>query len=85
MLAASLLEEGKPCPVCGSVVHPAPAKLKEGVLAQGELSRQKKIITDMEAKQKELHGELAGRKSRQTTCGKELRKWKRSFRSGRRL
>ena len=63
-LAASLLEEGKPCPVCGSVVHPAPAKLKEGVLAEGELSRQKKIITDMEAKQKELHGELAGRKSR---------------------
>ena len=50
--------------MCGSVVHPAPAKLKEGVLAQGELSRQKKIITDMEAKQKELHGELAGRKSR---------------------
>ena len=36
-MAAELLEEGKPCPVCGSPEHPAPAPMQEGILTEEEL------------------------------------------------
>ena len=40
ILAASL-EEGKPCPVCGSVGHPAPAELDEDAPTYDELEAKK--------------------------------------------
>ena len=40
-LVASTLEEGLPCPVCGSVHHPSPARPEEGAPTQEELDRQK--------------------------------------------
>ncbi len=46
-LAAELLERGKPCPVCGSLEHPAPAKVAEDVVSESELNRLKE---SMEAK-----------------------------------
>lgn len=36
-LAATMLEQGKPCPVCGSTEHPNPAKLQGEVLSEQEL------------------------------------------------
>ncbi len=36
-MAAELLEDGHPCPVCGSLEHPAPAPMQEGILTEGEL------------------------------------------------
>lgn len=36
-MAAELLEEGKPCPVCGSLEHPAPAPMQEDILTEEEL------------------------------------------------
>ncbi len=36
-IVAGLLEEGMPCPVCGSVEHPMPAEAAEGVLSEEEL------------------------------------------------
>ena len=41
-LAVSMLEEGEPCPVCGSVNHPAPAKVMEASVTKEELDVLKK-------------------------------------------
>ena len=51
-LAAALLEEGKPCPVCGSTSHPAPAKVEDNVISEEEL---KKLKGKVEKAEKELH------------------------------
>ncbi len=57
-LVATLLEEGKPCPVCGSLQHPAPAKLKENVISEEELKNQKKEIEKREGKLQDVHVKL---------------------------
>ncbi len=36
-ILSSRLEEGKPCPVCGSTVHPAPAECEENAVSREEL------------------------------------------------
>ena len=36
-IAASMLEEGVPCPVCGSIEHPTPAPMEKGILTEEEL------------------------------------------------
>lgn len=36
------LEENKPCPVCGSLHHPSPAKIREGAPSQQEVQKLKK-------------------------------------------
>ncbi len=41
-LAVSMLEEGKPCPVCGSVNHPSPAKAEAVSITKEELELLKK-------------------------------------------
>lgn len=50
-IAASLLEEGKPCPVCGSTSHPQIAKVEEGIISEEELE---KLKEDYEKENKEL-------------------------------
>lgn len=40
-LVALSLEEGQPCPVCGSREHPSPARTQEGAVTQEELEEQK--------------------------------------------
>ena len=39
---AAELEQGKPCPVCGSLEHPVPAKLTEGAPTRDEVDELKK-------------------------------------------
>ncbi|WP_130871128.1 AAA family ATPase [Intestinimonas massiliensis (ex Afouda et al. 2020)] len=38
------LEEGQPCPVCGSLHHPVPAQLSTGAPTEGELEDAKKAV-----------------------------------------
>lgn len=52
-LAAALLREGKPCPVCGSTEHPMPAHVEEDIVSEEELKRLK---TELEKKEQLLSG-----------------------------
>ncbi len=50
-IAASLLKEGSPCPVCGSLHHPKPAAISESIISEEELESLKE---QWETAQKEL-------------------------------
>lgn len=63
-IAAELLEEGCPCPVCGSVEHPAPAKPSEGMLSAEELKALKKQVENREKELMHLHGAAASARAR---------------------
>lgn len=46
-ILAEALEEGSPCPVCGSTAHPAKAQKTEGAPSEAELERLKKRQNDL--------------------------------------
>ncbi len=45
-ILASGLREGEPCPVCGSVHHPAPAPLADGAPGENELKKARKAADE---------------------------------------
>jgi len=53
MLARGL-EEGRRCPVCGSLHHPEPAKMPDAVPEKAELEKEKKRLAAAEAKAERL-------------------------------
>lgn len=47
-IAARMLKEGEPCPVCGSREHPKPAEVEMGLLSEEELNALKEALNDAE-------------------------------------
>lgn len=63
-LAAELLEEGKSCPVCGSLSHPAPAAVSVDMISEAELKKLKKERENQEKELLRLHGVAASEKAK---------------------
>lgn len=57
-LAASLLEEGRPCPVCGSLKHPAPAAIRSEIFSEEELQLLKEQWEAAQGELHKLHGQV---------------------------
>lgn len=55
-LAAKLLKEGEPCPVCGSLKHPAPAVIEEEVISEEQLKALKQKCEKAEKELQKTHG-----------------------------
>lgn len=71
-LAAALLEEGSPCPVCGSTSHPMPAKISEDIISEEELKKLKAQYEKEEKKLRALHEQLVTVKTRQEGIVRQL-------------
>lgn len=63
-LAAGMLKEGKPCPVCGSLVHPAPAELSYSVISEEDLEELKKSWEEHQEYLSLTHGAVVAVKTR---------------------
>ena len=57
-MAAALLKEGEPCPVCGSVHHPDPAKVEDEKLSEEVLQELKKGAEKAKESLSKLHEEI---------------------------
>lgn len=55
-ILAESLEEGKPCPVCGSTVHPRPAAEDKGLPTKEQVKLQKECYEKKQKIRMEMHG-----------------------------
>lgn len=60
-IAAGMLEAGRPCPVCGSTLHPDPAKVREDILSEEELQILKEKWEACLAELQAVHGQVVER------------------------
>lgn len=51
---ASKLKDNEPCPICGSLHHPSPAKLEKEDVSKEKLDKQKEVVAKIEQKQQEV-------------------------------
>lgn len=79
-MAARELEEGKPCPLCGSCHHPAPAELKTDVpteeelkAAREELQKAKKKLTDCHERAASMLGSCTAAKEEYENSRRRLK------------
>ena len=73
VLAASL-QEGQPCPVCGSTEHPAPAVLSEGAPTQDELNAAEKAAEKADRQMVDAGNTAAELRSKEETKLEQIRK-----------
>ncbi|MDO4331855.1 MAG: SMC family ATPase [Eubacteriales bacterium] len=73
-MLASALQEGKKCPVCGSVHHPCPAVLPEEAPQKEELDQKKDELSQIEAKTERLSAEAKHLRERAETEKEQIRK-----------
>ncbi|MBQ8823117.1 MAG: SMC family ATPase [Lachnospiraceae bacterium] len=57
-IAAQLLEEGKPCPVCGALEHPSPAVSQEKVVSEEELELLKAEADSIGEQTQQIYGQV---------------------------
>lgn len=70
-LAARYLEEGKPCPVCGSTSHPNPAVVSQDVPDEKEVESWKKKWQQAEAEKNKVYQQAAKEKGTLEAMEKE--------------
>ena len=73
VLAASL-QEGQPCPVCGSTEHPAPAVLSEGAPTQDELNAAEKAAEKADRQMVDAGNTAVELRSKEETKLEQIRK-----------
>lgn len=66
-IVAKLLEDGKPCPVCGSTEHPSPAQIGEDVPDEQKLKSLKKTAEKERETLQNLHEILVGKNTQYDT------------------
>ncbi len=71
-LAARYLEEGKPCPVCGSTTHPKPAVVSEAVSDEKEVEQWKEKWQQAEKEKNQVFHKAAQMKGSLDAMEKEL-------------
>ena len=72
-LAAALLKEGEPCPVCGSRIHPCPAEVEEDVASEEEIALLQEESLQAEEAMRSLHEKLLGQKGSFERLAEQLR------------
>lgn len=72
-ILAGTLEEGKPCPVCGSTSHPSPADLSEGAPSKEDLEKAKKNYESLQGEVNTQAGTCEGTRGRIAPMEKTLK------------
>ena len=71
-MAAAMLEEGKACPVCGSLEHPSPATKSEGVLSEEEIENLKLVYETKEEETRSWHAKVVTLQTQEEELKKRL-------------
>lgn len=70
-IAARLLVEGQPCPVCGSTIHPSPASVSEDIPDEKKLKQLKKEADESEKKLQDMLADVVDKRARCETLHKQ--------------
>lgn len=70
---ASSLEEGKPCPICGSLHHPHPAELMDDKITTETMNLQKRKVNSIQERFNDHHQQLMLKSQLLTTLQSQIR------------